>query len=896
MNRALHVCLSFCFMVLFLDLSAQDHIRISGNYKDEALTKILDQWEKDYGLIFNYDASRLSHIQISTRIKNQALEPALEKLLRNTHIRYQILEKGQIILSPIAANPKTNQRTRSMAVMQPQLRGLVVGDSANQVLPFAGVHIKNGHVRTLTDAEGNFSLPYRYRKGDTLVVSYVGYESKEIPLTPELVHNTISIELISSPLSLSDVLIEEGSNQTIAIADGASQISINPEKVALLSGLGEPDILRSLQLLPGVGGAGESASNLAIRGGTPDQTLVMLDGITIYQAGHFFGLLGAFNSHAIKDVTLYRGGLSARYGGRVSGVVDITGKPLAISNSEGGLNLNLMNSSAWLEAPVFNGKGALMIAGRRSFSEIIQSSLYKSLFSNISQQGVIQNIAHISQEEPANQYSFHPAFHFFDLNVKLSYQPTKRDLLSISLYKGSDELDYTITASDSTLTYQTKDQLSLSNRGLGLNWSRQWTDRFYSKVNASFSHFQSDYSFRDEWLEGNTILTALTQKNELEDMSLRFDNQWTISPANKVSFGAQLSTYKINNLLSSELTGVAPSVNEWASDASLRAAYMEYHFSPSEKWSVNPGIRFSQMNEPNSTIFPEPRFSIYFKPSTHWSFKAAAGQYNQFINRVEIFNPFRIGEDFWALADGENIPVVHARDLVIGGAWESAGFVIDIEAYYKQLENIQTYNSKFNPTSTYSHEWLNDSLFANGKGLVRGLDVLLQKKLGVYSGWISYSLSEIRHQFSGLNQGNAYFASHDHRHQLKWVNMLSLPKWDFSFVMHWASGKPYTEIVGFYAERISPEIEIYQVAYGKRNGKRLPAYHRMDLSANYHFPIGKTRIKIGGSILNLLDRTNIIDKTYWIKTPTSKRETSELNVLDKQALGFSPNIFLHFEF
>ena len=897
MNRALHVCLSICIVLFGLDLTAQDEVRISGNYQNQALTDILDQWTEDYGLLFNYDPKPLRHVKITTSIQNEPLRPALDHLLNNIDIRYSILEKGQIILVP-KERPQAHQRSRTMAIVHQRLLGQVRGDSVRHVLPYAGVHIKGRPIRTITDGQGNFVLNYNYRKGDTLVVSYVGYENREIALKPEMINKPLAIDLQVAPLSLADVLIEEGSNQTIAIADGPSEISINPEKVALLSGLGEPDILRSLQLLPGVGGAGESASNLAIRGGTPDQTLVMLDGITIYQPGHFFGLLGAFNSHAIKDVTLYRGGLSARYGGRVSGVVDITGKPLATCEPEFGLNLNLMNSSAWLEAPVFNGKGALLIAGRRSLSEIIQSSLYKSLFSSISQQGVIQNIERIQEEKLANPYSLSPAFHFYDLNVKLSYHPSERDVLSISVYKGSDQLEYSVQTSDSSITYQTQDHLTLNNRGVGVNWARQWSGNFYSRINASFSHFHSDYSFKDETRDGNAAPynSNLTQINQLQDFSLRIDNQWEISSRQKLSFGSQISSYEINNLITSGATGINPSGLEWKSKADLTAGYLEYQFKPFEKWSVNPGIRFNQMNKASSKILVEPRFSVHFKPAAKWSFKAASGQYYQFINQVEIFNPFRVGEDFWALADGKNIPIVSARDLVIGGAWESKGFVFDVEAYYKQLDNILTYNAEFNPTSIYSHEWVNDSLFADGKGMVKGIDLLLQKKMGVYSGWISYSLSQVKHQFDALNQGKAYFGSHDHRHQLKWINMLSLPKWDFSAVMHWASGKPYTEIVGFYATRISPEFEIYQVAYGPRNGQRLPSYHRVDISANYHFSIAKARLKVGGSVLNLLNRKNIIDKTYWIKHPTSKRETSELQIINKQALALSPNIFLHIEF
>ncbi|MEZ4851721.1 MAG: TonB-dependent receptor, partial [Bacteroidia bacterium] len=734
----------------------------------------------------------------------------------------------------------------------------------------------------------------------TLDLSYLGFQKYSIPVREITPGNLLTINLSPKDHSLNDVIISDGSEQTIKVSDGASDIVLNPRKISALSPMGEPDVLRALQNLPGISSNNESASELNIRGGFPDQNLILFDGITVYQPGHFYGVFSAFNAQATKDVQLYRGGFSAKYGGRTSGVLDITGKPGNPKKITGGMGLNLMNVNAYLETPLFKKKGALLIAGRRSFSDIIQSTFYRQLFNNIFQQGYIYNQKNRSVYDSLNLQT-DPSFLFDDINAKFTYQLSDKDLLSVSTYMGRDLLTYHSSESVTPgIISSTADTLLLKNRGISTSWARQWSPSFYSKTLIAYSNFEQEHIYKfSRWdSTGNGFWYRFPRENQLSSLNFRHDHEWKINPKHTLNFGAELTDYKLSyqDRLFSDLGQLLD--DKTTRGSWLAAGYGEHLFRPVKNWEFAMGMRYHRYSKSTKNYF-EPRFSFKGNLNNHFKIKGAWTRHYQFLTNIFEFNGLSVGENFWALADDDTIPVVNSEHFILGGAYENKNFLIDIEIYHKNTSGLITY-AYFLPEDSIVDindlEILRTYLTKDGSSVARGIDILIQKKQGNYTGWLGYSLARVDVSFPDINQGKFFPASHDHRHKLNWVNMYSWKKFEFSLNWTYSSGKPYTDLVEQNIARTSNNEDI-KVSLGERNANRLPAYHRLDFSTTYHIspPDNSWHSKVGITIFNLYNRKNVRDFRYNIVTDP-KRNQSQLVSMSRNLLGFSPTLFLNFEF
>jgi ferric enterobactin receptor len=892
MVRANRIVGLLLFLCIYLNTKGQDFISIQKTFKNTSLKEIFTTLKNDYNLIFAYDNGLVEGKKITADLPGLSIEESLTIILKGTGLTYRIIGNRQIVIKKADQElPSGNEKKF--------IHGKVYDQGEHSPLPYASVRVKKARSGAATDVNGYFHIPYHPSfKGDTLEIRYLGFQTYQVAIGEIPLQKLMTIELLPKPHSLQDVVISDGSKQTITVSDGASDIVLNPKKISSLSPMGEPDVLRALQNLPGISSNNESASELNIRGGFPDQNLILFDGITVYQPGHFYGVFSAFNAQATKDVQLYRGGFSAKYGGRTSGVLDITGKPGNPQKITGGLGLNLMNTNVFLETPLFNKKGALLLAGRRSFSDIIQSTFYRQLFDNIFQQGYIYNQKKRSSYDSLN-LSTQPGFVFDDFNTKFTYQLSDKDLLSISAYSGSDLLTYQSSESVTPgVTTSTADTLLLKNRGLSTSWARQWSQKFYSKTLFAYSGFRQNhiYQFSREDSSGTGFWYQFPRENNLNSINLRSDYEWQIMPKHTVSFGAELTNYRVSyrDQWFGDLGQLLDDKD--ARSSYLLAGYIEDRIQPLKNWELSLGMRHHYYNKTDQNYF-EPRVSVKGILTDKIKFKGAWTRHNQFISNIIEFNGLSVGENFWALADGDTIPVVHAEHFILGAAYETEDFLIDVEFYHKQTSGLVTYAYFLadNPQQD-NLEILRTNLINGGNSVARGIDILLQKKQGAYTGWLGYSLSRVDVSFPDINQGNAFPASHDHRHRINWVNVYNFKKLELSLNWTYAAGKPFTDLVAQNTARTSGNEDL-KVGLGQRNASRLPAYHRMDFSAIYHLTSANNswRSKVGINIFNLYNRKNVRDFRYDIVTDP-KRNQSQLVSRSRNLLGFSPTLFLNFEF
>ena len=355
---------------------------------------------------------------------------------------------------------------------QRTISGIVQAADNQERLPFADIIIKGTDQGTATNVDGFFSLFNVPDTAITLEVLYVGYSTSQIQIdagTDDI--KNLQIEL-SFGIDLEEVIVSGRSYKVMNASEGMSTIQLSPAQLSLLPNVGEVDIFRSLQLLPGVSGSNESSSGLFVRGGTPDQSLVLLDGMTVYNVDHFFGFFSAFNADAIKDVKIYKGAFPAKYGGRLSSVVDLTGKTGDPKNYHASLGMNFLNAKASAQIPLFKN-ASLLFSGRRSYTDITQSGLYDKIF------GVFTQTENPPDVDGLEINTIQPDFYFFDFNSKLSFNPSEKDVVSFSFYTGADHLVESNDVSLDRLGGAVLVELDIDensdwgNQGFSGKWSRQ---------------------------------------------------------------------------------------------------------------------------------------------------------------------------------------------------------------------------------------------------------------------------------------------------------------------------------------------------------------------------------------------------------------------------------------
>lgn len=744
---------------------------------------------------------------------------------------------------------------------QRSISGIVKASDNQERLPFADIIIKGTNQGTSTNVDGYYSLINMPDSAFILQVHYVGYSTKEIPIESGSTDIKNLAILLSTGVLLEDIVVTGKSFKMMNASAGISTVQLSPSQLSLLPNVGEVDIFRSLQLLPGVSGSNESSSGLYVRGGTPDQNLVLLDGMTVYNVDHFFGFFSAFNADAVKDVQLFKGAFPAKYGGRLSSVVDLTGKTGDPNKFHGNLGLNLLNARAGIQIPLFK-KGSLSINGRRSYTDVIQSGIYKNIFDVFTQTESLPDV------EGLEVTTVEPDFYFFDFNSKLSFSPTEKDVVALSYYNGADHLvdlnDVTIERGESPtilIELDVDEQSDWGNQGYSGKWSRQWGPKWYSNFMIArsnyFSKYNRDLDILATLVEQDTVVFDQTRKsiedNKVVDQTIRLDNEVQLTSDHKIEFGflgtAAEVDYKFIRDDTLTILDLEQSANYWA-------GYLSDTWEPIDQLSINAGLRATYYDL-SEEIYWAPRFSFQLDLTNKFRLKGGYGKHYQFVNRIVNENVTEGSRDFWLLADDDLVKVSSAEHYVLGAVYETDDLIFDVEAYRKDLDNLAEFSLRFQRNDIDL-----DQLFFQGSGYSEGVEFLMQKKRGAYTGWVTYTLARVRNQFPELNNGFEFSALHDQRHEFKTVHSYEFENWKIAATFVYASGKPFTEPAGQYGiDLLDGESNNY-ISVGAKNASRLPPYHRLDLSAHYVVDYFGFDFDFGLSVFNLYDRRNIWYREY----------------------------------
>ena len=646
--------------------------------------------------------------------------------------------------------------------------------------------------------------------------------------------------------------------------------------------MGESDIFRTLQLLPGIGYS-ENSAGLNIRGGTADQNLVLFDGFTLYNLDHFFGTFSSINPNVVKDIQIYKGGYDSRFGERLSGIIDITGKTGNKYNPKIYGGVNLVSGNLTLELPL-SKKLTLVAAGRRSYADIYSSYLVNDMLEN-----QVDDITFRGNGNSIIQLT--PGYYFYDYNAKLTFSKSEQEKMSVSVFGGKDFLSSSGVDQKRVLFAQTTDNSEWGNYGFSFSWIKQWHEKLFSNLHVGYSGYENRYN-------EETDVSALVrvkqymvssfnseEVNKLNDFSAGLKNNFRINLKNSLDFGVQT---KYNEYTYLKNSGTDSYYADIANSSWLFTSYAQLNTQPVRNLSLKFGGRVNSYNQ-SSKIFIEPRFSGNYQINKNISLKFATGRYYQFLSKVAPTQSYGYNRDFWVISDDEKHPVLSSDQYIAGTNITFGHFTFDAEAYYKSINGLQLflyippYQKNADPDSFNKMGQMRrllPSKFITGEGRAVGLDLLLKYESSNFTSWIAYSRSKSIRNFTEINNNEDIPAPYDKAHEFKWTNLLTWGKWNFSGMCIYSTGQPYVT-----------NQTVDKSLTAKFTYDRLPDYNRIDVAANYNFRIQKVQIKLGMSVINVLNANNYNDiySRDFNFDSTSFNETSYV-----RSLGLTPNFFINF--
>ncbi|MDP2337492.1 MAG: TonB-dependent receptor [Bacteroidota bacterium] len=704
---------------------------------------------------------------------------------------------------------------------------------------------------SLTLQQGNYELAF----------SFIGYQEQSVNLN--LTENkTLNIGLEEISTNLSEIVVSASKvNEKIS----QSKMGFEKVNVAAISKLpvlfGERDILKTMQLLPGVKSGGDGQSGFTVRGGSIDQNLILLDDAPGYNASHLLGFFSTFNSDAIKDVTLYKGTAPAQFGGRISSVVDV--KMNEGDNQNYGVSggIGLISSKLNIEGPVQKGKSSFLITGRRTYADI---------FLKLTDQFKDNNLS------------------FYDLNAKFNYRFSDKDRLFVSGYFG-------------------RDRLGLNNR-FGIDWGNatataRWNHLFNSKLFSNTSFIYSNYDYNIDIQNNANPFSILSR---IRDWNLKQEFQYFPNTKNELKFGYNVIYHtitpgKITNKESTDnpyqlrngLESAIYATNDWQATRRIKINYglrlsnfvvlgrSDYYSLDDEK-NITDTIR--QNNPVKSYLNFEPRFSLSYTLNENSSLKAAYTRNTQNLHLITnsvTTNP----TDKWIM--NTNIIKPEIGDQVSLGYFHNFKenmFEFSAETYYKSMQNQIDYKDNADERAPVIETQL-----LYGKGRAYGLELLLKKNQGRLTGWVGYTLSRTEKQIDGINQNEWYAARQDRTHDISIVTMYNISKrWNVSAVWVYQTGNAITFPSGKY-EVAGQTTWLYT----ERNGYRMPAYHRLDLGATYKL---KERKRFNSELSFSLYNAYGHENPYIITFEKSSADPNKTVAIQTSLFKWIPSISWNFKF
>ena len=833
--------------ILILILTFNGIFIIAQNPNDKfSLRTILTDLEQRYDITFSYADENINGISIVPPSENIPLQEAIEYLELHTGLHFQKLNERFISIS----KPELNRI---------DISGFVTDFETGRNI--VGATIQSKALATISNDQGFFELK-SLLENDTLTIRFLGYASIRVPVHDLDGEPFDRFYLKQKVTKLQEVIVSNFITKGIDVnSDGSFKIDAGT--LGILPGLTDPDVLQTIQALPGIQSINETVSDINVRGGTNDQNLIFWDGIKMYQSGHFFGLISAFNPYITKEVVLIKNGTTTALSDGVSSTIDIRTDDKVSQNFSGGAGINLINADLFFKIPLAKNV-SLQLSGRRSISDLVHTPTYDQYFNRI-----FRNTDVTSSSDPVADtlVGSNEKFNFYDITAKLLYNISGKDKLRISFLRVFNTINYEENALVNNVLESKTSGLEQQTTASSIVYRRLWSDKLVTTAQLYFSGYELG-AINFDVLNDQRLI----QENKILDTGLKLDARIALSNTLDLFTGYQLFEVGITNLVDINNPTYRRLIKRVLRS---HAAFAEGNYSSgSGNTNLRLGLRANYFEKFNRFIL-EPRLAFNQRFFDHFSFEVLGEMKSQTTTQViDLQNDFLgVEKRRWVLANEDDIPVVESKQVSAGLRYQQGNFLVSLDGYIKQVNGITSSSQGFQNQFQYVR--------SSGAYEVSGLDFLINQRIGKFTTWLSYSYAENTYEFSEFIPP-VFPNNLDIRHTTTFGSSFQTKNFQLSAGLNWRTGKPYT---------VGTDIIDGKIVYENPNNSRLDDYLRIDLSAKYLFQFSKSvRGEIGASLWNILDNQNIVNIYFQVD------ENGNLETIQQSALGFTPNFMFRVSF
>lgn len=802
----------------------------------QSLVQIIQHLEQQFQCSFSYADKNVEDVFVILPDKIKSLNSILDYLNKNTSLNFSKLSNNLIVI---------NANANSISIC-----GYLLDLDYNEIVIGATIQSKNN--ATISNEQGYFELK-NVSVSDNVLIKHISYQTTMFDVGQIIENDCIKLYLKTSTEQISEIVIQNYLTKGISKTVEGSY-KINYEDFGILPGLIEPDVLQTIQALPGIISVDETVSNINIRGGSHNENLILWDGTKMYQSGHFFGLISAFNPYLTKNVVLFKNGTPANYSDGVSGSIMMYTDHEVNQKFKAEIGLNLINVDALLDIPL-GDKSSIQLAARKSISEWIQTSTYQQYFDKAFQNTEV--IKNLDRSNNSNE-----EFSFYDVNVRWLFQPTEKDKIRVNLLTMANDINFLENVIIRDEEVSRESSATQDNFAASVFYNRDWNEKFSSDIQLSHSKYNLE-SINFDILNKQRLI----QENNVLESSLKIDSKYLLSDKFTWYNGYQFIETGITNIQDVNNPIFRSEVKEVLRSQAIfsQIGYESNH----SKTNLKFGLRLNYLAKFDVFLL-EPRVSLSQQLLDDFTFEILGEIKHQTTTQVIEFQNDFLGVENrrWILVNDENIPIIKSKQVSTGLHYNKRGWLIGAEAYYKFVDGITTQSQGFQNQYQFAK--------TNGSYSVFGTDFLINKHINNLSAWLSYSFADNIYNFDELE--DAEFPNNiDIRHAISLASSYTLRNLKVSAGLNWHSGKPATKPV------YDDTIEDGRIIYEPANSSRLSDYMRFDISGQYSFNMGKkVKAHVGVSVWNLLNRENVINNYY-------RRSNTGINEIKQYSLAITPN-------
>ncbi len=867
---------------------------------NESIHSLIKTIENTYNIQFAYTNFKALEQKVSIEVSEQKLGEVLELLFKNTNLKLKEID-GQIVIYEQAPKP-----VKPAAKQNFTIHGYISDSQSSERLINAAVYQPNDFKGTTSNNFGFYSITLPGGHVE-LAASYMGYETQLFAFNLKA-DTSINIEMLPTSDQLDEITVY-GNHVNKVDDTQMSMVEIPLQKMKKVPVIfGEADVLKVIQLLPGVQAGVEGTSGIYVRGGGPDQNLFLLDGVPVYNPSHLLGIFSAFNPEALKSVKLYKGAFPARYGGRLSSVLDISMKDGNMKELKGDFSIGLIASKFTLEGPIKTDKTSFMLSARRSYADVLAKPA-------------------IAIANKVENMKIGAGAYFHDFNLKLNHIFSERSRLYLSGYHGKDhgrvsDESYNMWSStdghkNATTQWITSFNIDWGNSIASMRWNYMLTPKLFSNTTATFSHYFFDTGMNDvtNYLKTNQRSEeSFLYHSAIRDLAAKIDFDYSPAANHAVKFGLHYTNHYFTpgytQVYQSDYNNAAKidtSYGNYNINTNELQLYIEDDFEISPRLKINAGVNLAAFYTDNEPfLYPQPRVSARFKGGRNWSVKASYSRMAQFVHL--LYNSgVNLPTDIWVPATKTYTPPVSDQYAMGTNINLNKGLSLSFEGFYKTMHNLIEYKegASFMSGST---SW--EDKVDKGNGRAYGAEFLLEKTTGNTTGWIGYTWSKSERQFPNINFGKVFPAKYDRRHDISIVFTHRFSD-RFDIGGSWIFSTGNTTTLSFshypkayidYEEYFLSEEKISH--YKGRNNYRLPAQHRLDVGANFHKEKKRGIRTWSISVYNAYNQMNPFalywkydySQPYVISTPNLYTESYKKRLAKVSILPIVPTVTYSFKF